>query len=189
MRYFNLNPLNMTLCLVLLFGIMIVFGGCSYSYPARAIKMIPESYEIDQKHNHSIQLLVKGGETEKTKERFIYISNKELKNTVEEAIKKSGLFTKSVVSKNAEYLLELEINKWLQLEGGLTVKDAIDISWTLIEQKTKKVVWEDSIYAEHTSEWNDAIDGRKRVRIALEGAVMKNIQEGLSEISHIKLKN
>ncbi len=63
----------------------------------------------------------------------------------------------------------------------------MEAAWSLSEQKTKKVVMRDSIKSSNTATMGQAFVGVTRLRLAVEGAVRKNIRLGLMGVSKLKL--
>jgi hypothetical protein len=52
----------------------------------------------------------------------------------------------------------------------------------------KSLVWEKSISTSHTAGMSDSVISITRIRMATEGAVRKNIELAIQEISRLKLE-
>ena len=70
---------------------------------------------------------------------------------------------------------------------GLTFTVKMEAGWQLKRVSDGSMVWQESIKSENTATTGDAFAAVTRLRLATEGAARKNIEQGLSRISALKL--
>jgi hypothetical protein len=174
-----------SLVLLLCIAIPLVTGCAS---PAQSRNMIPESYEMVNRHNNSAKLSVEGGKRTSAIDRS-QIANEDFMSALEESIKKSGVFQQVIKDGDADYLLEVFILGLDQPIAGFNMEVKIATNWKITEMRSQKEVWQKNIITNHTATVGDAFAGVARVRVANEGAAKKNIQRGIAELSRINLKD
>lgn len=166
-------------------GIIIaLLSGCAT--PARSVNMIPDSYQVKNRYNYSVELRVEGGK----KQTFMdgsQITNEGFKGALEEAIRKSEIFSKISEGNNSEYLLAVQIITLDRPLVGIKHEVKLATNWKLINLKSQEKIWDEFIVSSYTATPSDSISGITRLRLANEGAARENIKEGISQLSHVDL--
>jgi hypothetical protein len=115
------------------------------------------------------------------------VSNADLKAAIEASITQSSLFKSVVQGKSGDYELTVTVT---QLEkplfgGAFTV--TLETGWSLVKTSDKTIAMRKAVRTSHTAEFSDSLIGATRLRLAVEGAVRKNISEGMQAISNSPL--
>lgn len=162
---------------LLVFGLIFMLNsGCGSTI--KSINMIPGSMESTNQFENSVTVKG-GGKSVKTVETF--------KEAVEESLKKYAVFSDVIHKGDANYLLKIEIKELLLPFAGFDMEAHLATHWSLTDIKTQKMIWRDLISSDYIARLGEAFTGWKRMRIATEGAMRKNIRRGLEELFRIHL--
>lgn len=175
--------MKLSILLKLFFWAALVFSLNACAAPSVYTDMMPISYDISNKINESVAIIVNGGSDDD-----ISISNITLKKALVESIIKSRLFKGVVLGGGADYQLEVSILSLEQPPAGLTFTVKVEAGWMLRRFDNSKIIWQEAILSEHTATVSDAFAGRMRLQLAREGAVRENIYKGLNKISKLNLR-
>jgi hypothetical protein len=115
------------------------------------------------------------------------ITDEDLKAAIEESIKNSRVFRSIVQGKDSDYELAVSIVQLDKPVFGLSFSVNMEASWVLVKQSDRSVAMKTSIRSSHTATFGDAAVGVTRLRLAVEGAARKNIEQGLQAISALTL--
>lgn len=74
-----------------------------------------------------------------------------------------------------KYILKADLLKVKQPLMGFNLTVKSDVHYTLTETESGKVLFDEEIHAEYTAKMGDALLGAKRLQIANEGSIQKNI--------------
>lgn len=107
---------------------------------------------------------------------------------ISNAVEASGVFSRVVEPKKADYQLTVTIFRVQGPGIGLTMTANAEMGWTLVNSKTSKVVWQESIERSATKTFDDAFDGRRRAGMAAAEAIQSIIKSGVSKLSNLTLK-
>ncbi len=170
---YSLNALAVLICL----GFVGSLQGCA---TASSVNMIPDSYDINTKIGSSVYVQV---DTSQANTHYHdRVDEGAFQNALKESLIKSGLFEKEATEAAAKYQLLVKItsvgNFW-----GLTAKLTINTTWTLTDTDTNRAVWKDVVRSEGIATMDDDYGGFKRVSIAYERGISKNIRAGINLLS------
>jgi hypothetical protein len=177
-----LNPLRMnrmktSFSLAALASCLLLLVGCAS--PVKPQAMVPATFDVQNRHNSAVQLMVEGGQEDK-------IPDAAFLQALTDAIQRSGVFS-AVVPSGGDYKLVVVI---LALEGpqaGFSFTVKLATNWKLTRLATQEVVWQDAIAKTYNATMGRALFGATRARIATEGAAQENIKEGIDRLSRVKL--
>lgn len=95
-----------------------------------------------------------------------------------------GLFSKVLAGEEsgADYRLVVAIADLQQPEIGAKMTATVDATWTLTRVSNGYEIWKKTISASHTTQPREAFTGVERLRLAVEGAALANIQNGLQQL-------
>jgi hypothetical protein len=163
---------------LLTFCVFVLFAtGCA----ARADKMVPESFNVTNKHPFTVR--VEGSVEDK---RTSQIPSAAFTEALTESILKSGVFKGIVRGEGADYLLEVAILRYDQPWIGLDFNINVETSWELSNSVQAEPVWSDTITTSYKTTLWDAFFAAERLQRANEGAVRANIQEGIKRLSMLQ---
>ena len=63
----------------------------------------------------------------------------------------------------------------------------MEAAWTLKRAGARAAVWQATVRSESTSQPSDTLDGKARLRMAIEGAARENIASGLARLAKVSL--
>jgi hypothetical protein len=162
-----------------------MLSGCAS--PALQEAMVAHAIPEVRQHNKTISIKTQGGAEIDGLGRSD-ISNNDFAKAIEKSIIENELFTQVIHSTGSDYVLNVAIvsmNKPV-FGGDFTVD--MESAWTLSDPVTPKNIMRKSIKSSHTATMGEAFGGAKRLRLAVEGAARKNIQQGLMAISELHLE-
>ena len=161
-----------TISLLILVSLLFT-AGCAI----RPYAMIPDDVNIAQKYDCSVAIRV--------------INSDENSISFEEAltdsIVKFGLFSRVAEYNGVDYLLEVVIAKCTSPFMGLDFTISLKTEWKIIDLKTNKIIWNDTITKSHTTKLSEAISGYERRQFAIEGAARAVISTGIERIATLNL--
>lgn len=114
----------------------------------------------------------------------INLSPDELKAALEKSITDSRLFRTVVKGADgADYELAVTLTQMDKPVFGASFTVQVETAWSLTKVADKKALLRKVIKSSHVATMGDAVVAATRVRLAVEGAVKKNIELGLQEIA------
>lgn len=165
-------------------GVLLALGGCAA--PVTHEALVPVKMEVAKRHDKSVAV-VAGGGSETSAAGKSQVSDAELQKAVAEAISQTKTFSKVVDGKNGDYILTVSIFNLTQPSFGFSFTVTAEMGWTLTRADTGAKVWQESIKSEHTASATDAFAGVTRLKMATEGAIRNNVQQGLTKLSALSL--
>jgi len=162
---------------VFTFGIIVSLSGCA-SMNIQHTAMVPDAFEVTISHHPYSVNVVATGFQKKTPIGDLKISDELFMQALEESIIKSQVFSLIAQEKEADYQVSVAIVSLSESPGppfDFTVD--MEAGWMLKQSDTGAVLWRGSVRSSHTATYRNAI----------EGVVQKNIKQGISRISHLKL--
>jgi hypothetical protein len=172
-----------SLLLIGLCAVLILATGCAS--PARPAAMVPATFNIQNKHPHSVGVTADGGRETKPMEKS-EISTAAFVEAVSSAVQQSGVFTSVVQAADAKYKLEVLIVGVDQPLLGFDMTVNMSTHWKLSDAAGKSV-FQDFIRSTYKATVGDAFVGIERLRLATEGAARENIKQGVERLSALKL--
>lgn len=175
MKSINRSPA----CVLILLTTVLLIGGCAVSAHKENMAVTPTA--VLKKFPYSVRVETRGG-SETGAMDSSNISNADLKAAIETSIATSGLF-KNVSQANGDYLLTVSLTQLSKpVFGGAFTVD-METGWALVKSSDKNIVLRKVIKSSHTATFGDSLVGVTRLKLAVEGAARKNIEEGLKAVS------
>ncbi|MFL6695268.1 MAG: hypothetical protein ACJ8GO_20150 [Ramlibacter sp.] len=115
------------------------------------------------------------------------VSNDDLKNAIESSITQSNLFRSVVQGRNGDYDLTVTVTQLSKPMFGGAFTVTLETGWSLVRASDKSVVLRKAVRSQHTAEFSDSLVAVTRLRMAVEGAVRKNITEGLQAVADLPI--
>ncbi|GGY28387.1 hypothetical protein [Pseudoduganella albidiflava] len=163
---------------------LLTLGGCAS--PVVHDALVPVSLQVAKHHPQTVAVTTSGG-SETSAAGKSQVADAELQKAVADAITQSRTFSRVVEGKNGDYTLTVTIFNLSQPSFGFSFTVGVEMGWTLTRTSTGEKVWQESIKSEHTATASDAFAGVVRLRLATEGAVRNNIQQGITKLSALQL--
>jgi len=161
-----------------------ILAGCASGAHREGMAAAPLA--STKKLPHTVSVTAAGGQETGAMDSS-NVSNADLKAAIEDSITRSNLFRNVIQGRGGDYDLAVTVS---QLEkpifgGAFTV--TVEAGWSLVRTSDKSVVLRKAIKTSHTAEFSDSLVGTTRLRLAVEGAVRKNITEGLQTIAALPI--
>lgn len=178
--------MNLRSILAVACSALVIFGlaGCASS--ANKDAMIASDVQIAKKHDRSVSVRTGGG-AETTAMDSSNVADADLKAAIEDSIIKTQVFKSVLQGKDADYDLAVSIVRLEKPVFGLTFTVNMEATWVLVKQSDKSVVMRKSIQSSSTATFSDAAAAVTRLRLAVEGAAKRNIEQGLQALSALSL--
>lgn len=166
-----------------LIAIAALTAGCATA--SRPDDMVATPATLVHRNSSSVAVAVTGGK-ETNPLWTSQISNDAFAQALRDSIQKSGLFG-SVTDGGANYKLDAFLGKVDQPMFGLSLTVKMEVSYTLVDTRSGKTVWQKDVASQYTAHPSEAFAAVKRLRLANEGAARANIQEALADMSTLSL--
>lgn len=160
-------------------------AGCAAA-PAQKEAMTATALPSTKKLPYTVTVETRGGQETGAMDSS-NVSNADLKAAIEASITQSGLFKSVVPGKDGDYELSVTVTQLSKPVFGGAFTVTLETGWSLVRARDKSVVMRKAVKSSHTAEMSDAFVGATRLRLALEGAVRKNIAEGLQSIAALPI--
>ncbi len=115
------------------------------------------------------------------------IADEDLKAAIESSITQNKVFKTVVQGAAADYDLMVTIVRLDKPMFGLSFNVEMEATWVLVKQSDRSIAFKQGIKSSHTATFSDAAAGVTRLRLAVEGAAKKNIEQGLKAIANLSL--
>ena len=161
-----------------------VLGGCASA--AHKENMAAEPLASARKLPYSVSVTTAGGQETGAMDSS-NVANADLKAAIEDSITRSSLFKSVVQGRNGDYDLTVTVTQLDKPLFGASFTVTVEAGWSLVRASDKSVVMRKAIKTSHTAAMGDSLVGTTRLRLAVEGAVRKNISEGLRAISALPI--
>jgi hypothetical protein len=148
--------------------------------------MVVSTFSLQKVFPYSVSVNVLGGKETSAMDKS-QISNETFMQAIADSLYKSGLFSKIIHGKNADYLLNVMIFNLAQPSFGFSFTVKMEAVWSLAHADSKKVLMRESVRSSFTATTGDAFAGVTRLRIATEGAAQENIRLGIEKLSQLNL--
>jgi hypothetical protein len=163
---------------------LLALGGCATSAHREAMAAAPLA--SSKKLPYTVSVDARGGQETGAMDSS-NVGNADLKAAIEQSITKSNLFKSIVPGKNGEYELTVTITQLQKPMFGASFTVTLETGWSLVRTSDQTVVMRKVVKSQHTAEMSDSFVGATRLRLAVEGAVRKNITEGLQSIAALSI--
>lgn len=158
--------------------------GCASSANREA--MTAQSLQLNKHHDRSVSVKTAGGSDTGAMDSS-NIADEDFRAAIEESIKQSKVFKSLIQGKDSDYELAVSIVQLDKPVFGLTFTVNLEAAWVLMKQSDRSVVMKKTIKSSHSATFSDAAVAVTRLRLAVEGAAKKNIEQGLQEIGGLTL--
>lgn len=172
------------LSLVFSLAVVVAVSGCASSANQEA--MLAQNVQVAHRHDRTVAVTTAGGAAT-TAIDSSNISDADLKAAIEASITQSQVFKSVVQGKDADYELVVTIIQLDKPIFGMSFTVNMEATWVLVKQSDRSVALKKSIRSSHTATFDDSAIGVTRLRLAVEGAARKNIEQGLQEIGALSL--
>jgi hypothetical protein len=108
----------------------------------------------------------------------------ELNAALSDSIKASKIFS-SVKADGSDYQLTVQFFSESHPAFAIAFTSTLEMGWTLKRVDTGAVVWQESIKSVNTTGGTEAFSGAERSKMAVAGAIKKNISTGLSHLGKL----
>jgi len=162
----------------------LILGGCAA--PADRSAMTPQNLAVSKHYPHSLGIQTGGGRETGAMESS-NISNDDLKAAIEAAVTQSKLFKTVVQGSNGDYELNVSVTSLSKPLFGGTFTVEMEAAWSLTKTSDRSVAMRKSVKSSGTATMSDAFVGVTRLRMAVEGAIRNNIEQGLNAIAELNL--
>jgi len=167
--------------LVVVCAVIAVVSGCAQPIKSTAMMTVKEA-QIEKHHPYSVKVSAEGGRSADSA-GLLPVSNDTFAEALANSIVETKLFSEVKKGDGADYLLNINIFSLEQQPFGLDLTSRMEVGWTLVNAATGKQVMRKTINSSYTATVGDALVAITRLRLSTEGAVRKNIKEGIEEIS------
>jgi hypothetical protein len=113
------------------------------------------------------------------------LSNPDLKRAVESSLLQSGLVDRIEPGSTARYALNASIANFSHPLVGANFTVRLELGWSMTDSNGQKILLRKSIETINTAKFSESFSGANRLRLAIEGAVRKNIESVLQELEAI----
>jgi len=159
-------------------------SGCASPATSKGMAAVPSM--VANHHAYTVSVTVTGGR-ETTALDPSQISNEAFFIALIATIRKTGVFSKVLEDKEADYLLSVTIFRLQQPVVGFSMKSNMEAGWTLVRRATDQIVWQEAVETNYVATTGDALIGVERNRLAAEGVARENIKIGIEKISRLAL--
>jgi hypothetical protein len=131
-----------------------------------------------------IKVTVLGGKDEAN--ASLGLSNPDLKRAIESSLLQSGLVDRIESGGNARYALNASVANFAHPLIGANFTVRLELAWSMTDSGGQKILLRKSIETINTAKFSESFSGANRLRLAIEGAVRKNIESALLELETIQ---
>jgi hypothetical protein len=112
-----------------------------------------------------------------------------LRQALADAVTMSRVFSR--VAPSGSYVLTVAVSRVEVPESRLNINlnptVRMEAAWTLRRAGARAPLWQATVRSQSTTEPTDTLDGKARLRMAIEGAARENIALGLARIAKLRL--
>lgn len=159
-----------------------VLAGCAAPADPSAMTVSAATTPITRKHAQSVSVQAAGGNETGLMDSS-NVADADLKAAIEASIAQTGVFSRVVQGKGADYELTVSIVSLAKPLIGFTFTVDMETAWVLVKASDRSIVMRKTFRASHSATVGDAFPAVVRLRLAVEGATRKNIEQGLQAIS------
>ena len=174
--------MNRNVLMVMFVVVLTVFGGCAS--PANRDAMSVAGPVVRQPIGATVSVETRGG-AETDAVGVSNVSDADFKAAIESSILKTRLFKSVAPGKGGDYELSVVISDVRKPIFGASFTVDMEAGWSLVKAADKSVVMRKVIKSTHTVGAFESFAGATRLRLALEGAARKNIEQGLRAINEL----
>lgn len=181
------KPIRTIVRLLGALGIAVAVAGLAgCAAPAHKENMAAESIASTKKLPYSVRVETHGGSETGVMDSS-NVANADLKAAIENSITKANLFRQVVQGSGGDYELTVSITQMSKPVFGASFTVTLETAWSLVKASDKSVAMRKVVKSENTATMGESIVAVTRLRLAVEGAVRKNIAEGLQAIAALPI--
>jgi len=155
----------------------------SCTTPVASEDMVPDHVKVTHQHPTTVAVQAQGSPSGWTSGPRI--AGEALGEAIEVAIADCGVFELASEEHAPEYMIETSITKLEESDLGLDMTAELGMCWQLVHKDGGEPIWESHYTTNHLANTYDAETIDERLMIAIEGAVQKNVEQALREMSAI----
>lgn len=165
-------------------GMLQVLTGCTFT-PDRSA-LVPKTYKIKERHQGTVMLRVSGGK-EASGSSDWSIPDEIFAGALEDAINKSALFMRVVSGSDADFRIQVVLQRLFLPPGGGEMESQLSALWVLRAEKPDRVLWQDFIVTTGLTPAFETLSGATRITRSMERAANKNILRAIQEMSLVDM--
>jgi hypothetical protein len=100
------------------------------------------------------------------------VGNAEFESALKNSLRATGLLAEGPA---ARYTLSAQLNELEQPTFGFNMTVTAKVSYTVAEQGSGKIIWQQTLTTPYTAAFGDSLLGVERLRLANEGAIRSNL--------------
>jgi hypothetical protein len=116
------------------------------------------------------------------------ISDEDFATALRQSIEQSKLFARVSDEGTTNYQLQAFITQVNHPYFGASMTVSMEVDYTLSRTQPKQTVWHKTMTSSYTAPFSAAFVGATRLRLAMEGAARRNIEQAIQEISQLRLE-
>lgn len=159
-------------------------SACS-STPLSVAAMVPHDVEVTRTISGSVGVRAHGSADSWYSSPAV--SEESLQSTLVQALIEHEIFESVRSDGSSDWQLTVSVTKLLEPETGLDMTATIDMDWLLVRRGSGEIAWNATLRTSHTANNYDAPFIKERGVAALQGAVKKNVEKGLSKLAQLEL--
>lgn len=143
--------------------------------------LVPNALSVERSVGGSVSIRASGS----PKRAYLMpplVSSEAIEDALVTAVEESELFDE-IVSDSADRQLIVKVESIAEPEVGLDQTCTVTLEWRLTTGDESRTLWETRITTERTLDFLDEIDSEARAQLAIEGALRRNLREGLERLS------
>jgi len=176
-----MNRMNVC-CVALMLGCG-CFSGCA---SLNVENMVTDRTSSGVQHPVTVALNVKGG-SPGVQWYSATIPPKMFGDAVKKSLEKSALFKEIVDEATADYLLNVVLG-YAGSHPGFNMHAWVTAKWDLVERASGESAWSAEIKGDGSASAGEAFVGTERQYLALERGAKANIEDALSQMAKLRLK-
>ena len=112
------------------------------------------------------------------------VSQDAFRQALEQSLQSAGLLTQG---QNGRYRLVANLDGLRQPLFGVSMTVSSKVHYSLVDTRDNRTVYEKTIDTPYTAAFTDALTGVKRLRLANEGAIRKNIEALIGDLQRMNI--
>jgi len=169
----------------LLLVVLLMCAGCATGAKPEAMTAVLH-LPVHQSPS-TVAVLVSGGR-DTSAMGVSQISDEDFTTALRQSIEQSRLFARVLTDGSANYQLQAFIVGVNHPYFGGSMAVSMEVDYTLSRTQPKQVVWHKAMTSSYTAPFSAAFVAATRLRLAMEGAARKNIEQAIQDISQLRLE-
>jgi hypothetical protein len=163
-------------CIVLLLTSLMLVACASPADPSR---MVPTDAVVNKTHNGTVNIAVTGGRD--TNPMWTsQVSNEDFRQALETSLLRYGVFSRVIQNTSANYRLDVTLRRLKQPFAGFNMTVAAEVSWTLADAQSGRVLWHEVTTSRYTATVGNAFYGVHRLELPMKGQYVRASKQASS---------